>query len=112
MVSNDKVTTPNFDLQTFDTDPDDDKILENFLQNTSHLDNNDIMYQIQNPNSNQMPIQSVQPPPQPLQPNQNFNQNVMQTFNSNQIKPFFPNMTSLTPMWQLITTFIQTQNKH
>ena len=85
----DRVTTPTFALETFDTDPNEDAILEKFLQNTSHLDNNDLLLQLDTDRSNQIVPQTNAP--QPLQPNQNF-QNITQTFNAVPFKPFLPNM--------------------
>ena len=35
----DTIDLPNYDLQPFETDPEEDSILENFLKNTEDLDN-------------------------------------------------------------------------
>ena len=48
------LTTAKFTLDTFETDPNDDNLLENFLRNTEHLDNQHVMAQLQTDKENQM----------------------------------------------------------
>ena len=45
----------NYLLPAFDTDPEEDSILENFLRNTQHLDNNDFLLHVDTNKENRTP---------------------------------------------------------
>ena len=88
-LQNDQNIKANFDLQHFETDPEEDAILDNFLQQTAHLDNNSFMQQFDKNTNNESQIvpQNTTPP----QPQYQANQSITQNFN-NALKPAFPMM--------------------
>ena len=85
---------PTFNI--LDTDPNDDEILDNFLRNTEHLNNDRLINELQTNKENQMIPQNVNPNqmcqqnPAQMQ-NQKF-QSITQNFNNPPVAPFFPNM--------------------
>ena len=76
----DKFDTAKFTLDTFETDPNDDTLLENFLRNTEHLDNQHVMAQLQTDKENQMIPQVVNSTNMHPIPNQNYQNITNKTF--------------------------------